>query len=275
MAGGHARNTLQAYLEFARAQKQNLRLNIEIDVGLHRGGVADTATLNNMLDMISNEPMAQFSGLMGYEPHIVKVPNILHNRAQAESQAKALYRVFREFALRHPASRLAPEQLTLNTAGSPAYRLHIDNPDVNELSIGSAVVKPSDFDSELLADLQPALFIAAPILKVGAFSLPYGAQAVSQLTRWWDVNQAKSVIIHGGEWRAQVASPEGIRASELYGTSTNQKVMTAAADFAYRAGDYVFFRPMQSEMLMLQFGALSIYEQGRISDQWPTFAASA
>ncbi len=262
-------------MEFARAQKQNLRLNIEIDVGLHRGGVADTATLNNMLDMISNEPMAQFSGLMGYEPHIVKVPNILHNRAQAESQAKALYRVFREFALRHPASRLAPEQLTLNTAGSPAYRLHIDNPDVNELSIGSAVVKPSDFDSELLADLQPALFIAAPILKVGAFSLPYGAQAVSQLTRWWDVNQAKSVIIHGGEWRAQVASPEGIRASELYGTSTNQKVMTAAADFAYRAGDYVFFRPMQSEMLMLQFGALSIYEQGRISDQWPTFAASA
>lgn len=275
MAGGHARNTLQAYLEFARAQKQNLRLNIEIDVGLHRGGVADTATLNNMLDMISNEPMAQFSGLMGYEPHIVKVPNILHNRAQAESQAKALYRVFREFALRHPASRLAPEQLTLNTAGSPAYRLHIDNPDVNELSIGSAVVKPSDFDSELLADLQPALFIAAPILKVGAFSLPYGAQVVSQLARWWDVNQAKSVIIHGGEWRAQVASPEGVHASELYGTSTNQKVMTAAADFAYRAGDYVFFRPMQSEILMLQFGALSIYEQGRISDQWPTFAASA
>lgn len=267
--------TLQAYLQFARAQKQSLRLNIEIDVGLHRGGVADTATLNTMLDMISNEPLAQFSGLMGYEPHIVKVPNILHNRAQAESHAKALYRDFREFALRHPASRLAPEQLTLNTAGSPTYRLHIDNPDVNELSIGSAVVKPSDFDSELLADLQPALFIAAPILKVGAFSLPYGAQAVSQLTRWWDVNQAKSVIIHGGEWRAQVASPEGIRASELYGTSTNQKVMTAAADFAYRAGDYVFFRPMQSEMLMLQFGALSIYEQGRISDQWPTFAASA
>ena len=60
---------------------------------------------------------------MGYDAHIVKVPNLLHNRAHTEAHAKALYREFREFALRHPASRLAPEQLTLNTAGSPTYRL--------------------------------------------------------------------------------------------------------------------------------------------------------
>ncbi len=267
--------TLQAYLQFARAQGKTLRLNIEIDVGLHRGGAPDVATLSTMLDMISNEPLAQFSGLMGYEPHIVKVPNLLHNRAHAEAHAKALYREFREFALRHPASRLAPEQLTLNTAGSPTYRLHIDNPDVNELAIGSAVVKPSDFDTEWLNDLQSALFIAAPILKVGEFSLPYGAQTLSQLVQQWDVNQRKSVVIHGGEWRANVVSPEGVRASELYGTSTNQKVMTAAPNFAYRAGDYVFFRPTQSEMLMLQFGALAVYDQGRISEQWPVFPASA
>ncbi len=267
--------TLKAYLEFARAQSHALRLNIEIDVGLHRGGVPDTATLNTMLDMISNEPLAQFSGLMGYDPHVVKVPNILHNRAKAQAHAQALYRAFREFALRHPASRLAPEQLTLNTAGSPTYRLHIDNPDVNELSIGSAVVKPSDFDSELLSELQAALYIATPILKVRDFSLPYGAQTVSRISRWWDVNQAKSVIIHGGEWRAQVVSPEGVQPSELYGTSTNQKVMTAAPEFAYSAGDYVFFRPIQSEMLMLQFGGLAVYDGQRLSEHWPTFAASA
>ncbi len=267
--------TLQAYLQFARAQGKTLRLNIEIDVGLHRGGVTHTETLNTMLDMISNEPLAQFSGLMGYDAHIVKVPNLLHNRAHAEAHAKALYREFREFALRHPASRLAPEQLTLNTAGSPTYRLHLDNPDVNELAIGSAVVKPSDFDTELLSDLQAALFIAAPILKVGEFSLPYGAQTVSRLIQKWDVNQRQSVIIHGGEWRAQVASPEGVRSSELYGPSTNQKVLTAAPNFACRAGDYVFFRPTQSEMLMLQFGALAVYDQGRINEQWPVFPASA
>lgn len=267
--------TLKAYLEFARAQSKNLRLNIEIDVGLHRGGVADLSTFNTLLDMISNEPRAQFAGLMGYDPHVVKVPNILHNRAKAEAHAKALYRQFREFALRHPASRLAPEQLTLNTAGSPTYRLHIDNPDVSELSVGSAVVKPADFDTELLSDLQAALYIATPILKVGDFSLPYGAQTISQITRRWDVNQTKSVIIHGGEWRAQVVSPEGVRPSELYGTSTNQKVMTAAPDFPYISGDYVFFRPMQSEMLMLQFGALAVYDGQRISEQRPTFTASA
>ena len=267
--------TLRAYLQFARAQAKPMRLNIEIDVGLHRGGVPDVATLNTMLDMMSNELLAQFSGLMGYEAHIAKVPNLLHNRAQTEAHAKALYREFRELALRHPASRLAPEQLTLNTAGSPTYRLHIDNPDVNELAIGSAVVKPSDFDSELLSELQPALYIAAPILKVGEFSLPYGAQMVSNLTRAWDVNQRTSVIIHGGEWRAKLISPEGVRSSELYGTSTNQKVLTAAPNFAYHAGDYVFFRPTQSEMLMLQFGTLAVYDQARISEQWPVFPASA
>ena len=98
---------------------------------------------------------------------------------------------------------------------------------------------------------------------------------VSNLTRAWDVNQRTSVIIHGGEWRAKLISPEGVRTSELYGTSTNQKVLTAAPNFAYHAGDYVFFRPTQSEMLMLQFGTLAVYDQARISEQWPVFLASA
>lgn len=270
--------TLRHYLDFAQAQQLPLRFSIELDVGLHRGGVVDETTFNTLLDMIAAEPLAQLSGLMGYDAHVAKVPDIWDNRKQAEQHAKQRYQAFRDLALSHAANRAAPlprEALILNTAGSPTYHLHIADSPANELAIGSAVVKPSDFDLPSLNELQPALFIAAPILKVGEFSLPYGAQAVSKATRLWDPNQAKSVIIHGGEWLAQIVSPTGVQTSDLYGHSTNQKVLTAAANFAYSAGDYVFFRPTQSEMLMLQFGQIAVYDQDKITDLWPVFEASA
>jgi D-serine deaminase-like pyridoxal phosphate-dependent protein len=42
-----------------------------------------------------------------------------------------------------------------------------------------------------------------------------------------------------------------------------------------RPDDFVFFRPTQSEAVFLQFGDLLVYEDGRITERWPTFPVSA
>jgi hypothetical protein len=63
--------------------------------------------------------------------------------------------------------------LTRNGGGSPTFRLYTDTTIANEVSIGSALVKPTHFDTPLLSPYQPACFIAAPVLKaVGPTRIP-------------------------------------------------------------------------------------------------------
>ena len=46
--------------------------------GLHRGGIKDEAQLAiAALDIIEQEPFLQFSGFMGYDPHVSKNPRLL------------------------------------------------------------------------------------------------------------------------------------------------------------------------------------------------------
>ena len=171
---------------------------------------------------------------------------------------------------------LAREQLTLNTAGSPTFRLHDGKGVANEVSVGSAAVLPSDFEKPLLADLQAAAFIATPVLKVmPAFRMPVGATWLSCLAQAWDSNQAQAFAVHGGHWLAKPVSPPGVAESGLFGHSSNQQMMVASSRVQLRPDDHVFFRPQQSEAVFLQFGDIVVYDGERISARWPVLPASA
>ncbi len=83
---------LDQYRQLAETLGQRLRVNIEIDVGLHRGGVADVATLERMLAMIAAHPQRlEFSGFMGYDPHVVKLPSLLRSRDSLFREAVETY----------------------------------------------------------------------------------------------------------------------------------------------------------------------------------------
>src|SRR5690606_27684993 len=69
---------LKQYLQFAQESNLQLNINIEIDVGLHRGGVSSQQQLIALLKLIQQYPDAlRLSGLMGYDAHVAKLPNIL------------------------------------------------------------------------------------------------------------------------------------------------------------------------------------------------------
>ena len=72
-----------------------------------------------------------------------------------------------------------------------------------------------------------------------------------------------------------MASPPGVAESGLYGHSSNQQVLVAPPSVNLRPDDFVFWRPRQSEAVLLQFGDLLVYDQGRITARWSAFAASA
>lgn len=266
---------LAQYAELSRQRGQVLRINLEIDVGLHRGGFEDEASLGPALQRLKTVNTLRFSGLMGYDAHVAALPDLPGMRSQAWAVSQQRYQAAWALVQQQLAAP-SRETLTLNTAGSPTFRLHDGRGVANEVSIGSAALLPSDFDKPLLADLQAAAFIATPVLKAWPrFRLPEGASWLGQAAQAWDRNQLRGYAIHGGHWLADPISPPGVQPSGLYGASSNQQVMVSSERVLMAPDDLMFWRPRQSEALLLQFGDLLVYDGQRISDSWPVLPASA
>jgi len=263
---------LRQYLELAQGLGTRLRINIEIDVGLHRGGVADDATLAGMLALLEAQAeRLEFAGFMGYDPHVTALPRFAGSREELFADVMRRYGERVDFLRRqHPA--LWHEGLTLNTAGSPTYKLHEQESLCNDISVGSALLKPTHFDIDTLAEHVPAAFIATPVLKaVGPLRLP-ALDGLSRLARAWDPNAREMFFVYGGNWMADYESPRGLRRNGLYGKSSNQENVTASPGTGLSVDDHVFLRPQQSEAVLLEFGDLLAVRGGRIVEQWPVLA---
>ena len=260
---------IREYAQIASSRSQVLRVNAEIDVGLHRGGFHSVEDLSAALDLIKQHPSLEFSGLMGYDPHVPKMP----------SPSRAYEAVIKRYqeSVDVVRSRMGADtsKFTFNTAGSPTYSLHVHDPVATELAIGSAFVKPRDFDTKTLTHHVPAAFIATPVIKaVGETRIP-GLEALSGVMRFFDANSERAYFIHGGHWLAEPESPPGLEFNGIYGRSSNQEILTGSRSVMLKPDDFVFLRPNQSEALFLQFGDLLVYEDGKIVDRWPTFPVSA
>ncbi|MCC2637180.1 MAG: Alanine racemase domain protein [Moraxellaceae bacterium] len=264
---------LQEYLQLAQTLGTKLRVNLEIDVGLHRGGLASPAELKPLLALMAAHPAhLEFSGFMGYDPHVGKIPGVIESRDKSFAKACAAYRAMQDalFA-QHPDWR--GRDLTFNGAGSPTLRLHDEKSPLNEVAAGSCLVKPADFDLDLLADLEPAAFIATPVLKVQRDVTIPGIEGARRLLSAWNPNQQRSYFIYGGLWLARYEAPPGLFDNGLYGRSSNQAIVTSSAQVPLRVNDHIFLRPTQSERVLLDFGDLAVVEDGRISAWWPALPA--
>ncbi|MDX2275306.1 MAG: alanine racemase [Hyphomonadaceae bacterium] len=260
---------LDAYIEVARAQNTPIKVNFEIDVGLHRGGFGGVDELRAALMAAKAEPLVQVSGLMGYDPHVVKVPD----QAGAFRRVQEIYREAIDCLTTELG--VSPPTLTLNTAGSPTYTLHAAGTAANEVSVGSAFVKPLDFDLPTLTEHQPAAFIATPVIKTLDRARVPGLESLAGVFSFWDPNSARAFFIYGGHWLARPVSPPGLEYSSLFGRSSNQEMLTGSRHVNLAANEYVFFRPTQSEAVFLQFGPIAVYDDGRIVEMIETFPVSA
>ncbi len=260
---------LAAYVEAARARNARLRVNFEIDVGLHRGGFANTNALRAAIALARAEPLVEIAGLMGYDPHVAKAPD----QGGAFRRAQACYRDAID-CLSHTLGADA-SALTLNSAGSPTYKLHAAGTVANEVAVGSAFVKPVDFDIPALSHHQPAVFIATPVIKALDRFQPPVLEPLEGLLAFWDPNTRRAFFIYGGHWMARPESPPGLQYNGLFGRSSNQELLTGSSRVPLAADDYVFFRPLHSEAVLLQFGPIAMYENGAITNTAETFPVSA
>jgi D-serine deaminase-like pyridoxal phosphate-dependent protein len=260
---------LRQYRVLAEQRQLPMRINLEIDVGLHRGGLRDVSELAELLDLIEGDPWLTFAGFMGYEPHVVKIPGIMGGPLRAFEKAQAAYRAFVRAAEEKLGRSIA--DLTLNAAGSPTYQLYDGDEPANELCAGSALVKPTDFDLDTLSEHQPAAFIATPVVKALDTTEVPGLEPLSGLLAWLNPNRRKAFFIYGGYWKAVPESPAGLSVNPIYGHSTNQERLNGSASIDLLPDDWVFLRPKQSEHVFLQFGDIAVYDGAQISTHWPVF----
>ena len=264
---------LQQYLALAQGLGTRLRINIELDVGLHRGGISDNAVLGQMLGLIRAHPQhLEFAGFMGYDPFVgMGVPGILGSPQALFEKVMQRYNGFVDFS-RQQFATLWRDDLTLNTAGSPSYRMHEQEQLSSEVSVGTALLKPTHYDLPSLSEHVPAVYIATPVLKsTGAVNIP-ALDDKSRLLSWWDRNQRATFFIYGGNWMADFESPAGLQSNGLYGRSSNQEMVNGSPGVGLNIDDQVFLRPAQTESVLLQFGDLLAVRGGKIVDSWPVYS---
>ncbi len=263
------RERLVQYRELARELEIKMRVSIEIDIGLHRGGLQSPDELAPLLDIIlANPDRLELGGFMGYDPHVVKLPKIVKSAEQAYAESQQIYQGFLDLVkIQYPQIDIA--ELCLNGAGSPTIALHKKETVINDMSAGSCLVKPVDFDIDTLQEFLPASYIATPVLKkADSMTIP-SLESLKGVLNWWDPNTRQSFFIYGGKWMAKYESPVGLQESGLYGTSTNQQLVTGSGKIDLDVDDHVFLRPNQSEFVFLQFGDLLTVKDQKIVGRWP------
>lgn len=263
---------LRQYRELAAARDVSMRINVEIDVGLHRGGFAEPAELARLLVALDEDPRLELAGLMGYDAHVAKLPTAGGAQARELERVQLRYRALLDVI----RERMGASALTFNAAGSPTYRLWSDIEGIaNELAVGSGLVKPLDFDLPTLAAHVPAAWIATPVLKaMDGLKVP-GLGPLNSLWCLWDPNRERTFFVYGGHWRARPVSPAGLEENPAFGRSSNQEMLNGSRAVELEVDDYVFYRPTQSESVMLQFGDLALVRGGRIVDFWPVLEERA
>lgn len=243
---------LEQYLSLANGSETVLRLSLELDIGLHRGGLT-LDMVKQAVKKIATHPYAVLSGLMGYEAHLAKLPALMRERARRASSVA--------YGDAVSVVEQGAQELCLNTGGSLTFQSYTGIGPATEVAFGSVLVKPSDFEHSSTKAFLPALFLATPILKLMQKNPLPGLDALG-------LNRT-NVAISGGHYLASPVFPRGFRYSAIFGRSSNQEVWVGPKSTMAQPGDVALLRPSQSEAVLNQFGSVLALSGGQVVAEWP------
>jgi D-serine deaminase-like pyridoxal phosphate-dependent protein len=271
---------LNEYLQYAIQYKLILRINLEIDIGLHRGGAENFPDLRQLFDIIQQNPNhLVYSGFMGYEGHVPHAPGIFsspRNAALREfSDNLSVYKSFVDYG-RENYSGLFNGKLTFNCGGSGTYSLFNNYTFITDIGIGGAVLRPAGYPPHFLKELLPAEFIATPVLKKRKGAVIPFIEGLSGLISWWNPNYQNSLEIYGGGWAGDFVAPKGVFSNPLLTDPPNQNLVpnqstiNVSSRTTLEVGDYVFYHPIQSDA-MFQFEDIILIRGEEVQGVWKVF----
>ena len=275
---------LNDYLLFAKREDVKLKLAIEIDVGLHRGGLQTTEELADVVKTLQqNTQYARLTGLMGYDGHVPYVPFYI-NKEKAIKRAfvhvQHNYAAFVDELKKHYDAKFV-SSLIFNGGGSKTYFYYSQFKNitpVNEIAMGSGFLAPEEFPELLTLGHKPALYLAGPVLKkIETAKLPH-AEILTGMVDMWNPNLRVSYYMLGGGWAGEPVAPTGLRKNPFWDSDDknfmnqlpNQSLLCSSDQNNLHVGDFVFYHPWEGDG-MLVFKQLLIIRQNKVIGTWDTY----
>ncbi len=135
------------------------RVLIEINIGLHRSGVRPGPDARDLARGIARLPGLRLAGLMGYEGHLLTLPDLDEKRARIASAMGMLEEVRDQLH----ADGLPCE--IVSAGGTGSYQITADCPAVTELQAGGGIFADPFYLEECRAvGLSPSLALLATVV---------------------------------------------------------------------------------------------------------------
>jgi D-serine deaminase-like pyridoxal phosphate-dependent protein len=260
----------------ANAMQLQLQVGVEIDAGLHRGGVRRPSDLPPVLaGFVASTSAVRFMGILGYDGHIIGSPA---GPGLEENAVRAAYRAVEDTfsqcvgIIQSQFGSLWRSDLIFDSGGSNTYPLHHGGV-VNDVAAGGGMLRPASYSNMFIGALQPALFIAAPVIaSFDAVEIPF-VNNVGQTLE--DGN--KSLSMYGGGWAALFVYPRNLSLAPLVtdpenmNLVPNQTLIVSPGDLTIAPGDWIFQQPRVADALF-QFEEILLVRNGRFTgDRWSAY----
>ena len=140
----------------ARAADSTIRVLIEVDVGMHRCGVKSAEEALSLAQIILSSPGLEFEGIMGYEGHVVLMPDF-EDRENACIESMQMLISVKEILAKNGV-----EVKIVSAGGTGTYNVAGAYPGITEIQAGSYIVMDSKYYS-VLQDFDCALTLLTTV----------------------------------------------------------------------------------------------------------------
>jgi len=140
----------------AKRVGSTIRILIEVDVGMHRCGIKSAEAAPALARTIIDSPNLKFEGIMGYEGHVVMVPDLEDRESAAMESMKTLVGV------KEVLEQNGIEVKIVSAGGTGTYNISGVYPGITEIEAGSYILMDAKYRG-VLQDFESALTILSTV----------------------------------------------------------------------------------------------------------------
>jgi hypothetical protein len=239
-----------------------LEVTIELDVGMGRGGINDRAELQACLEILrAARDRLKLTAVLGYDGHATLRGDQDYRRLVA-TQAMESYEGHLA-ALKELGADLYDEaSLVRNGPGSSNYRNWAGGP-ANEVGCGSAFLYAAYLNGGYdTAGLAPALTLGGAVRRITSDHPSVPVLGIAQPGA-----SEMEIIVQGVAAPGELVHPAGGRVDDASGGGDALVVPKGSVEL----GDYVLYRPTQTEGAILSYHEMLAVREGRVLRRWPVF----
>ena len=219
---------------------------VEVDVGMHRCGVAAGQAALELAQLAASAPGLKFEGLQGYEGHCVD----LRDAKEREEKTRQALQILVE--TRRAIERAGPKVNIVSGGGTGTYTITGDCDGVDEVQAGSYAAMDWWY-SDIRPEFQQAMSILATII-----SRPTPDFVVIDVGR-------KGI---GAEWGPPRVKDVAGASVASYSSEEHLKI-TVPADSRLRVGDRLEIIPSHGCTTSNLYSEFIVHKEGGVTARWP------